>query len=459
MPVTVHAPGQAPTLTASAQPTNGKAPLKTTFTIEASQPEGHPLSYTINFGDGTTEQTGSVPGSGSLTLEHTYTKAGVEHAAISVFDEDGDVAETGVTVTVTAANSGIPVNELAPSISGNGVEGETLTESHGLWSGAPTSYQLQWLRCGIHGTGCKPITGSTASTYLLTAADLGHTIEVREIARNETGPSAAAFSNHTEVVTIPKPASKKPPTIIGTPSEGTELTEEHGQWSGEPNEYRYQWLQCSEGGSGCAPISGQTAQTYVTTVHDLGHTIAVEETAINGGGASEPAVSAPVGPITAAAPVNTTPPTIIGTPENGQTLVEQHGTWRNEPTSYAYRWLRCNTAGKECSAIGGAVNQTYIATATDLHHTVEVEETARNASGSSAPAASAPSPTITSGPLHASAGENISTVAGLVVKLDGSGSTPASEIETTLGIRRRLLGRRRRPSATATARPARTPRR
>jgi flagellar hook assembly protein FlgD/PKD repeat protein len=430
VPVTVHAPGQAPIVSASAQPNNGKAPLKTTFTIEAPQPEGHSLNYTINFGDGSTEQTGAVPGSGTLTLEHTYTQAGVERATISVFDEDGDVAEAGVTVTVSAANSGIPVNELAPSISGNSVEGETLTESHGLWSGTPTSYQLQWLRCGIHGTGCKAITGSTTSTYLLTAADLGHTIEVREIARNETGPSAAAFSNHTEIVTIPKPAGKKPPTIAGTPSEGANLTEEHGAWSGEPTEYRYQWLQCSESGTGCAPISGQTTQTYVTTAHDLGHTIAVEETAINAGGSSEPALSTPTAPITAAAPVNTAPPTIIGAAENGQTLVEQHGTWRNEPTGYAYRWLRCNTAGKECSAIAGAVNQTYIATTNDLHHTVEVEEVARNTSGNSAPATSAPSPTITSGPLHASAGENISTVAGLLVKLDGSGSSPAGDIET-----------------------------
>jgi flagellar hook assembly protein FlgD/PKD repeat protein len=430
VPVTVNATGQTPTLDVSATPTSGKAPLKSTFTIEASQPEEHPLTYTINYGDGGAEQSGAIPGSGKLTLEHTYTQAGVDKAAIAVFDEHGGFAERTVTVTVSSSSSGIPVNALAPTITGIPVEGETLTEAHGLWSGEPTSYQLQWLRCSPQGTGCKPVSSQTGATYFISNADLGHTLEVKEIAKNTSGPGAPAFSNHTELVTVPKPVNKKPPTISGPPTQGATLTEEHGEWSGEPTDYRYQWLQCSEAGTGCAPIANETGSTYVTTAHDLGHTIAVEETAINGGGSSSPAVSKPTAPITAAAPVNLSPPSIVGDAQNGQTLVEQHGSWRNQPTSYAYQWLRCNTAGEACSHIPGAVNQTYILGNEDLHHTINVEEFARNAAGLSAPALSASSPTITSGPLRASAGENISTIAGLTVKLDGSGSFPASDIQS-----------------------------
>ena len=84
--------------------------------------------------------------------------------------------------------------------------------------------------------------------------------------------------------------------------------------------------------------------------------------------------------VVGAVPVDLTAPTISGSAEKGQTLVEGHGTWTNEPTSYEYQWLRCNPAREECSAILGAVNQTYQAGQGDIGNTLVVQETADNES-------------------------------------------------------------------------------
>ena len=49
-----------------------------------------------------------------------------------------------------------------------------------------------------------------------------------------------------------------------------------------------------------------------------------------------------------AAPVNIDPPTITGTARVGEVLTAQNGTWENSPTTFQYRWLRCNGGGNNC---------------------------------------------------------------------------------------------------------------
>lgn len=83
-----------------------------------------------------------------------------------------------------------------------------------------------------------------------------------------------------------------------------------------------------------------------------------------------------------APPVNTSPPTISGTAQEGHTLAEAHGGWENSPTEYAYRWLRCDSAGGSCASISGTSSQAYTLGAEDVGHTIRVRETARNATGS-----------------------------------------------------------------------------
>lgn len=89
----------------------------------------------------------------------------------------------------------VPVNTVAPSITGTATVGSTLTAASGTWTGnaAPT-FERQWKRGGV------PIAGATAATYVLTSADLGATITVTVTGINSAG-RVAATSAATATIT------------------------------------------------------------------------------------------------------------------------------------------------------------------------------------------------------------------------------------------------------------------
>ena len=86
---------------------------------------------------------------------------------------------------------------------------------------------------------------------------------------------------------------------------------------------------------------------------------------------------------TAAPPANTSPPTISGTAQVGQTLTATNGTWSNAPASFAYQWLRCNGGGNSCASVANGTQQTYTLVGADAGSTMRVRVTATNADGSS----------------------------------------------------------------------------
>jgi microcystin-dependent protein len=67
------------------------------------------------------------------------------------------------------------------------------------------------------------------------------------------------------------------------------------------------------------------------------------------------AASAPVIP----PPVNTSVPTVGGTPQDSQLLTAGAGTWQYSPTSYTYQWQYSTNGGSTWSNINGATNNTY----------------------------------------------------------------------------------------------------
>lgn len=83
------------------------------------------------------------------------------------------------------------------------------------------------------------------------------------------------------------------------------------------------------------------------------------------------------------APTNTAAPTISGTPQTGQTLTANPGSWSSDTTPrFAFQWERCDSLGNSCSAISGATSQTYVVQSADEGKTLRVVVTASNASGS-----------------------------------------------------------------------------
>jgi hypothetical protein len=82
-----------------------------------------------------------------------------------------------------------------------------------------------------------------------------------------------------------------------------------------------------------------------------------------------------------AAPTNTRPPTIGGTPEVGKTLTAREGTWTGDPTDFDYAWRRCDADGGSCVLINNAEQRTYVLKAADEGHTIRARVTAQNADG------------------------------------------------------------------------------
>src|SRR5919108_2296404 len=105
------------------------------------------------------------------------------------------------------------------------------------------------------------------------------------------------------------------------------------------------------------------------------------------------AVSALAAVAKAAAPINTSPPTITGTARQSEPLTATNGSWQNSPTSFQYRWLRCDSSGGGCVSIAGATAKTYTLVGADVGHTIRVRVTATNSDGS-ASAQSAPTAVI-----------------------------------------------------------------
>jgi hypothetical protein len=183
------------------------------------------------------------------------------------------------------------------------------------------------------------------------------------------------------------PTNTAEPTISGRAEQGRTLSASRGAWTGTtPITYAYQWVRCGADGGrpdggDCAIVSGATSRDHRLTSADAGFRLRVRVTASNADGsrtaASNPTVVV-VGP-----PVNTAAPFPRGSMVVGQVVTAEPGTWTGrQPISFSYRWLRCNSAGGECTSIEGGGSRSYRVSSSDVGRKLRFNVTARNALGS-----------------------------------------------------------------------------
>lgn len=312
---------------------------------------------------------------------------------------------------------GWPVETSAPSISGSPATetgsldyGQTLTPEAGTWTNGPNTFSYTWLRCSGLGeagvaeeVGSECETAATGSSYVVAQQDIGRSLILLVEAKNGSGMSKAVSLPQIvlaegEDSEPPYPTPISPPTISGVAVQGHKLTLHRGSWESSPVRYEDSWYRCRgrthEGiGASCTPTPIATGESYVTTEEDDEKWLEVQETAINAGG-YETVASQAVQIAPPAIPANTTPPTITGTVEQGQTLTVHEGTWTNAASNPQWQWQRCASGGGSCVAISGDTRSVYVIGPEDVGHSLEVSETTENGVGTSHPVDSAPTEAV-----------------------------------------------------------------
>ena len=129
-----------------------------------------------------------------------------------------------------AVTGATPDNTGEPRISGSAVVGSTLSASQGSWTGSPTSYAYQWVRCGQdggrpNGSDCAAVGGATTTRYVVATADVDHRLRVRVTASNADGSRTVA-SNATGLVRAAdtgRPKNVQAPALSGSAAQGQTL--------------------------------------------------------------------------------------------------------------------------------------------------------------------------------------------------------------------------------------------
>lgn len=211
----------------------------------------------------------------ALSTQYSYS------SMLCVDNPGASAAKFIMTSLVATSQTGLPVNTVLPVISGSAINGQTLSVTSGTWTNSPTGYAYQWLANSV------AIAGATATTYTLTASEVGKTISVSVTATNAAGSSGATAPAVGPVGSATSiPVNSVLPIISGTPAVGQTLTAGNGTWTNSPTSYTYQWK------ANGTNISAATSSTYLLTSSEAGKVITVTVTATNASGSASATSSA-----------------------------------------------------------------------------------------------------------------------------------------------------------------------
>jgi glucose/arabinose dehydrogenase len=182
---------RAPVASFSAAPTSGNVPINVSFDASgSSDPDGNTLSYSWNFGDGST-------GSGR-TVQKTYTSAGKFRVVLTVRDSNG--ATSSYARTVFPGNTAPSVGITSPSSSTRFSVGQSITvqaSATDAQDGTLPGSSLRWtvrIRHNNHTHPYKTGTGNSITVTMPAPEDLAATetswLEVILIATDSQGLSS-----------------------------------------------------------------------------------------------------------------------------------------------------------------------------------------------------------------------------------------------------------------------------
>ena len=212
---------QAPTINVSiVSPSNGQT-VSGRVTWEArTQGSTHFVYFSIDGVARWTEDGSPYIFNGDGNTLDTSTLSNGVHT-LSVVATGNAHSSASAQVTVTVANTVLPpapsptaAPQLlgVPVVSGSAVVGQSLSASAGSWANAPTGFAYSWQRCGSTGSGCVPIVGASAASYLLVAADQASTLRVAVTASNLVGSTVALSGASTVVQAAPSSGVAWPDT-------------------------------------------------------------------------------------------------------------------------------------------------------------------------------------------------------------------------------------------------------
>jgi hypothetical protein len=299
-------------------------------------------------------------------------------AKVTATNADGSgVGYSAATATVVAPPTP-PSTIAAPA--GTLEDSETLSIAPGTWTPATATFTYQWLRCPSGATalgGC--LTVGSGPTYTLSANDVGHAMTVR-VTATAAGVSTVATSAFTSDVAGRALTLTSAPVIQGTVQVAQTIRALPAVWAVPTRTEKYQWQRCDADGSNCVDIAGADAQDYHVSVADKSHALAVHEAATSPG---QSATADSAASVVAAQPlpVASILPIVSGAPTRAASLQATRGSWANDPTSFSYAWLRCDSSGASCAAIPGATRAGYVLQSADVGSTVTVAVTAANTEG------------------------------------------------------------------------------
>lgn len=165
----------------------------------------------------------SVTGCGAVIAGGSNCIATIRAAptVAGTFNTTLTVTSGALSDTVTLDAVGFGPTTLPAITSSGGV----LSVSDGVWTGSPTGFVRQWVRCDADGTSnCVDLAGQTAATYATIAADDGHRLRVRVFAHSATIDSDPVTTAPSGVIGATSTNPRTPTTPAVAPESPTDAT-------------------------------------------------------------------------------------------------------------------------------------------------------------------------------------------------------------------------------------------